>query len=284
MCFLGARLAFPLSGVRGWGSLGKVALLLQEQAGTLHLAGWLAGPHGACPALCLWLLLEQRMVPPPQPPASGRWEPVLGSDPSEELVGAGQQRSSGPWEPLSHPAGGVQMPQPSGQRREGTTVPWLLGQQLLPGLRDSLEIRARPSSPNERRHLATRRDFLLFGCGCVGRGAELGSTELRIGLILFPASRITPGDQLHPGASRGDGRAGSAPGGACRRVRVGNSSSYCAFQQLLRIRPSKCLQSCMRTRVFSLNSFFWQLLCLGVGRAGKKSAERSKLTFIFFTQ
>ena len=99
-----------------------------------------------------------------------------------------------------------------GRRREGTSVPWLLGRQLLPGLQDSLEIQARPSSPNERRRLATQRDFLLFGCCCVGRDGELGSTELRI--QADSVFRITPGDQLHPGASRGDSRAGSAPGAA----------------------------------------------------------------------
>lgn len=38
----------------------------------------------------------------------------------------------------------------------------------------------------------------------------------------------------------------------------------------------------MQTRFFSLNLLFWQLPCLGVGRAGKKSAERGKLTFILF--
>ena len=39
----------------------------------------------------------------------------------------------------------------------------------------------------------------------------------------------------------------------------------------------------MQTRFFSLNSFFfWQLPCLGVGQAGKKSAERGKLAFILF--
>lgn len=99
-----------------------------------------------------------------------------------------------------------------GRRREGTAVPWLLGQQLLPGLRDSLEIRARPSSPNERRHLATRRDFLLFGCGCVGRGAELGSTELRIGLILFPASHwVTSCTQGLLAGTAGQARLQEAP-------------------------------------------------------------------------
>lgn len=209
----GCTAGFPFEWGAGVGVLGQSGPS-PSGAGGDPAPGWLAGPHGACPALCLWLLLEQRMVPPPQPPASGRWEPVLGSDPSEELVGAGQQRSSGPWEPLSHPAGGVQMPQPSGQRREGTTVPWLLGQQLLPGLRDSLEIRARPSSPNERRHLATRRDFLLFGCGCVGRGAELGSTELRIGLILFPASRrVTSCTQGLLAGTAGQARLREAPAG-----------------------------------------------------------------------
>ena len=84
----------------------KWPLLLQERAGTPPLAGWLVLKEPA--QLCAfgfswnkgWFLLPS--------PASGQWEPVLGSDPSQELVGAGQQRSTGPWEPLSHPAGGVQ--------------------------------------------------------------------------------------------------------------------------------------------------------------------------------
>lgn len=129
----------------------------------------------------------------------------------------------------------------------------------------------------------------FLGCGQWGRGR--GAWEHRAANWADSTSRITLGDQLHPGASRGD-KAGQArlqelqwcrscSTGACRWVRVGNSSSYCAFQQLLRIRPSKCLQSCMQTRVFSLNSFFGN--CLVWGWDGpKKSAERSKLTFIFF--
>lgn len=98
-----------------------------------------------------------------------------------------------------------------GRRREGTSVPWLLGQQLLPGLQDSLEIQARPSSPNERRRLATRRDFLLFGCCCVGRDGKLGSTELRI--QADSVFRITPVTSCTQGPLAGTG-AGSAPGGA----------------------------------------------------------------------
>lgn len=72
MCFLGARLAFPLSGVRGWGSLGKVALLLQEQAGTLHLAGWLVLTEPA--QLCAFGFSWNKgwfLPPNPLPPGDG---------------------------------------------------------------------------------------------------------------------------------------------------------------------------------------------------------------------
>ena len=178
--------------------------------------GWLAGPHGACTALCLWLLLEQRMVPPPlsclRAMGACPWlrpKPGAGGGRAAEEHGAVGTTLPPRW---GCPDTAAALTAEGGQRREGTSVSWLLGRQLLPGLQDSLEIQACPSSPNERRRLATQRDFLLFGCCCVGRDGELGSTELRI--QADSVFRITPGDQLHPGASRGDSRAGSAPGAA----------------------------------------------------------------------
>ena len=70
-----------------------------------------------------------------------------------------------------HPDAAAALTAEGGRRREGTTVPWLLGRQLLPGLQDSRR--------NERRRLATGRpSFLLAVAAWGGAGAREGA-ELR---------------------------------------------------------------------------------------------------------
>ena len=176
-----------------WGP-GPWADLLQEQTGTLRLAGWVAGPHEARTAMCLWLLLEQRMVPPPL--------------------------SCLPWLRPNQGAGGA----------VGTTLPPCWGrpdaaaahsQGRAAERRDHCSLASGAAAiaraaglfrRNERRRLATRQDFLL-GCRCVGRGGELGREQsCESGLILFSASHwVTSCTQGPPVGTAGLARLREAP-------------------------------------------------------------------------
>lgn len=106
-----------------------------------------------------------------------------------------------PWEPLSRPAGGIQTPQlprrwRAGGGEKGPLFPGFWGGSYCQGCR----------TPEGTREGAWQPAGLpSCWLSLRGEGRELGREQsCEPGLIVFC---VTLGDQLHPGASRGDGRA-----------------------------------------------------------------------------